>query len=173
MKLKAMYGKIACPLLFACFCFSSLILPLQAQESGSAPQTHTSDLAVAVKQYTFTLNPGASYSFPLPNVKYPIRIEVALTNVPTGGNHVNPTPLMWALVSVDGAYASWIGTNNEATTNAGDTDLPIACSENWISSISNGSAVIAFLGACEAPSLSVTQSSTTTVAGTYIVRVYY
>jgi len=167
MTLKAMYGKIAYPLLFQCLCFSSLVLPLRAQESDSTPQPQ---LAVTVKQYTFTLNPGASYSFPLPKVKNPIRIEVALTN------YLPPSPksaLMWALFTPSSVADNWIGTNNDGSTITGSTEFP-HCGPPIVDIYDAGGTVDAVLAvSCTPGLLSVTQTENLTIAGTYIVRVYY
>jgi hypothetical protein len=129
-------------------------------------------LTVQERQYSFTLKPGGSFKFTLPNVKSPIRIEVSFPT--TNGGVQEPSEVMWALVNKDSGNGNitWIGTNSDGTTvgsnSLQNTDIAnITCGTNcMIASLTVANA--------SAGQLAMNQSSTTTtIPGSYIVRLYY
>jgi hypothetical protein len=129
-------------------------------------------LTVQEQQYSFTLKPGGSFRFTLPNVKSPIRIEVSSPS--TNGGVQAPSEVMWALVNKDSGNGNitWIGTNSDGTTvgsnSVQNTDIAnITCGTNCtVSSLIVANASVG--------QLAMTRSSTTTrISGSYIVRLYY
>ncbi len=129
-------------------------------------------LTVQEQQHTFSLQPGGSYTFTLPSVKSPIRIEVSSPS--TNGGVQEPSEVMWALVNKDSGNGNitWIGTNSDSTT-FGSNSLQstnianITCGTGC--TVSSLTVVNASAG-----ELAITRSSTTTtISGSYIVRLYY
>jgi len=81
-------------------------------------------------ELTFDLNPGESFSFPLPKKQSPIRIEVTVSRM--NGGTQKPTEIMYAVVNQDPVsnQMTWIGTNSDgsvaATNSLDSTDDVIA-----------------------------------------------
>jgi hypothetical protein len=81
-------------------------------------------------ELTFDLDPGASFSFPLPKKQSPIRIEVTVSRM--NGGTQTPTEIMYAVVNQDPVSneMTWIGTNSDgsvvATNSLDSTDDVIA-----------------------------------------------
>lgn len=81
-------------------------------------------------ELTFDLDPGQSYSFPLPKKQSPIRIEVTVSRM--NGGTQKPTEIMYAVVNQDpkSNEMTWIGTNSDgsvaATNSLDSTDDVIA-----------------------------------------------
>jgi len=132
----------------------------------------SSALTVQEQQYDFNLQPGGSYTFTLPNVKSPIRIEISSPS--TNGGVQEPSEVMWALVNKDSGNGNitWIGTNSDGTTVGSNslqsTDIAnVTCGTDC--TVSSLTVVNASAG-----EPAVTRSSTTThIYGSYIVRLYY
>ena len=168
-----MSNKLALHLCILCLCVSSLGVVAQAQETSSAAKA-LPPITVNVRQYTFFLKPGGSFTFPLPKVASPIRIEISSPS--TNGGVQTPSELMWALVNLDSDshQITWIGSNSDGSA-LGSNSLT---GTGVLANIYGGSAptTIASLivANASAGTLSVTQSSTTTsITGKYIVREYF
>jgi hypothetical protein len=155
-----------------CLCLSSFGALAQSQETSSA--SNLPPITVNVRQYTFFLKPGGSFTFSLPKVASPIRIEISFPSTNAGVQ--TPSELMWALVNLDSDShnITWIGSNSDGSA-LGSNSLT---GSGIIANIYGGSAptTIASLivANASAGTLSVTQSSTTTsITGKYIVREYF
>jgi hypothetical protein len=167
-----MSNKLASYLFILCLCLSSFAALAQSQKTSSA--SRLPPITVNVRQYTFFLKPGGSFTFPLPKVASPIRIEISSPS--TNGGVQTPSELMWALVNLDSVShnITWIGTNSDGST-LGSNSLT---GNGVLANIYGGSAptTIASLVVANASAgtLSVTQSSaTTSITAKYIVRVYF
>jgi hypothetical protein len=161
-----MLKTLANRLFMLCLCVSSLAVLAQSQTTSS-----TSNLLLNITQIKFTLSPGASKTFTLPNVAGPIRIEISS---PSSNHGVQePSELMWALVNWDhGTEGSdqitWIGTNSDGTT-LGTNSLQ----NSIIASIFGAPSVLKVVDAATG-TLEVTRSSAGTIIdGNYVVRLYY
>jgi hypothetical protein len=162
-----MSKKIAHHLLVVCLGVLSLAVLAQAQTTNPAPKC---------EQIKFTLVPGGSQTFTLPDTLHAMRIEIS---TPSTNNGVQtPSELMWALVNWDNGsegshQITWIGTNSDGST-SGSNSLQ----NTTIANIYGGKAptVVASLTVSNASTgtLEVSQSgTTTTINGSYIVRIYY
>lgn len=168
---KFMCCKLTHSLLILCLSASGIAVAAQEQSSESQAQVQLA-LAVQVKQYAFNLKPGGSFTFALPNIKSPIRIEISTPT--TNGGVQTPSEVMWALVNKDSGngQVTWVGTNSDGTT-SGSNSLQ----NKDIANITCGpGCTIASLVVANATAgtLSVTQNAaTTSITGSYIVRLYY
>ncbi len=170
---KTMFARIVRYLFIFCFCASSLACIAQAQEDSATvrPQA-AAKIAIQVQEHSFNLNPGGSFTFTLPNVKSPIRIEISSPS--TNGGVQEPSEVMWALVNKDSGNGqiTWIGTSSDGSTSGSNslqnTNIAnITCGPGCTVS----SLVVANAAA---GTLSVTRSSVTTIiTGSYIVRLYF
>ncbi|MCL5021888.1 MAG: hypothetical protein M1497_00690 [Nitrospirae bacterium] len=72
-------------------------------------------------ELTFDLDPGASFSFPLPKKQSPVRIEVTVSRM--NGGTQTPTEIMYAVVNQDPVSneMTWIGTNSDGSVVATNT----------------------------------------------------
>jgi hypothetical protein len=81
-------------------------------------------------ELTFDLEPGQSFSFPLPKKQSPVRIEVTVSRM--NGGTQTPSEIMYAVVNQDPVsnQMTWIGTNSDgsaaATNSLDSTDGVIA-----------------------------------------------
>jgi hypothetical protein len=166
-----MSRKVAGRLLILCLCVLGFAVLAQSQTTSS-----TSNLLVNITQIKFTLSPGGSKTFTLPKVSQPMRIEIS---APSSNNGVQtPSELMWALVNWDAGtdgsdQITWIGTNSDGST-LGSNSLQ----SGTIANIYGGSSpvIISSLKVSDAATgtLEITRSSTTTtITGNYVVRIYY
>jgi hypothetical protein len=160
----------ACYFLVLCLCMSSLA---HAQEtSGSGDR-----VTLRARQFRFRLEPGGSFTFTLPNVDNPIRIEV-IRRFANGGfdKGLDKSELMWALVNVDrkAGQITWIGTDSAGdviASNSLNAQFPIAtifldAPPDQLATLTVANAV--------ARTLTVTQiAGQTKLAGLYLVRMYY
>lgn len=66
-------------------------------------------------ELTFDLEPGQSFSFPLPKKLSPVRIEVTVSRMNEGTQ--TPTDIMYAVVNQDpeSNEMTWIGTNSDGS----------------------------------------------------------
>jgi hypothetical protein len=73
------------------------------------------------QQFTFTLAPGTSYAFALPERDVPISIDIAATS--SSGDIQAPSQVFSALIDVDkdDVGMSWIGTNSNGSQSASST----------------------------------------------------
>lgn len=166
-----MSKKTARSLLVLCLCVSSFAVLAQSQTTSS-----TNNLLVNITQMKFSLEKGASRTIQLPKVTSPIRIEISAPS--SNGGVQEPSELMWALVNWDfGTEGSdqitWIGTSSNGST-VGSNSLQ----STTIANIYGGAAptVISSLVVSDAATgtLEVTRSSSTTsISGNYVVRIYY
>jgi hypothetical protein len=120
------------------------------------------------------LKPGGSFTFPLPKVDSPIRIEISAPS--TNGGVQTPSELMWALVNRDSGNSqiTWIGSNSDGSA-LGSNSLT---GDGVLANIYGGSAPTTIsslvVANASAGTLSVKRSSTTTtISGRYVVRMYY
>ena len=109
-----MSNKLARHFFILCLCLSSFGVLAQSQETSSSQPLPP--ITVSVRQYTFFLKPGGSFTFGLPKVASPIRIEISSPS--TNGGVQTPSELMWALVNLDSGSSNitWIGTNSDGST---------------------------------------------------------
>jgi len=166
-----MSKKVASNLFILCLCISSFAVLAQSQTVSS-----TSNLVVNITQIKFTLAPGASKTFNLPKVANPIRIEISKPS--TNGGVQTPSELMWALVNWDAGTGgsnqiTWIGTSSNGGSLGSNSAQGSIIADIYGGSTST---VIASLSVSDAATgtLQVSQSSTTTTLnGSYVVRIYY
>ncbi len=90
------------------------ITALQNQIQGNLISNH-------FKEITFSLDPGASFSFALPKKQVPVRIEITFTLENAGTQ--TPSEIMFAVVNQDPVsnQMTWVGTNNDASSQASTT----------------------------------------------------
>jgi len=122
----------------------------------------------AVQKLSFSLSPGASSSFALPETQSPVRIEVSLTFL--NGGTQTPSEIMYAVVNQDqqSGQMTWIGTNSDGSQ-AGSSSLD----NTQIASIGGGNAVLE-VDNLSSGTVRISQSATrTSIAGHYIVRIWY
>ncbi len=127
------------------------------------------------QEISFSLNPGDSKSFALPKKQVPVRIEITFT-LENGGTQT-PSEVMFAVVNQDPVsnHMTWVGTNNDSTSQAGNTSSPPS---TVIANIFGGGAptVNASLEVDDltASTLKVVQhSGTTIIPGSYIVHLWF
>jgi hypothetical protein len=167
-----MSRKFATSLFILCLCVSSFAIVAESQETSAAKPVPP--ITLNIRQYQFFLKPGGSFTFPLPNVDRPIRIEISSPS--TNGGVQTPSELMWALVNLDSdsGQITWIGTNSDGSA-LGSNSLT---GTGVLANIYGGSAPTTIssltVANASAGTLSVTRSSTTTsITGKYVVRIYF
>jgi hypothetical protein len=157
-----MSNKLAGRLLFLCLCVSGFAVLAQSQ---------TTHPTLNITQVEFTLPPGGSQTFTLPNVPGAIRIEISSPSSNHGTQE--PSELMWALVNWDNGpegseQITWIGTNSDGTTLGSNS-----VQSTTIASIFGAPTTLTVSDAATG-TLEVTRSSAGTIInGNYIVRMYY
>jgi len=168
-----MSNKLASHLFILCLCVLSFSVLAQPQETSSTSKL-LPPITLNIREFRFFLKPGGSYTFPLPKVDSPIRIEISSPS--TNGGVQTPSELMWALVNRDSGsqQITWIGSNSDGSA-LGSNSLT---GSGILANIYGGSAptTIASLIVANAAAgtLSVTQSATTTtISGRYVVRMYF
>jgi len=172
-----MSQKVARHLFILCFCLFSLAVLVQSQTVSTAYST--SNLLVNVTQIKITgLAPGGSETVQLPKVTGPIRIEISAPS--SNGGVQTPSELMWALVNWDfgtegSGQITWIGTNSDGSTSGSNS---YSSASGTIANIWAGGspAVVSSLKVKDATTgtLEIVRSSTTTsISGNYVVRIYY
>lgn len=107
------------------------------------------------QELSFDVAPGASASFALPKTQWPIRIDVSFSLLNAGTQ--TPSEIMSALVNQDpqSSKITWIGTNNDASQQAGTT-------------LTSATTVIARIcgGGCPTTNASLEVNSDATLPGT-------
>lgn len=125
------------------------------------------------RELRFTLQPGGSHDFILPEAQSPVHIEVSFT-LNNGGTQ-EPSELMYAVVNQDPASReiTWIGTNSDGSA-SGSSSLKgktIASIFGGGSSTTNSSLNVA---AAATRTLNIIQNASTTAKpGEYVVRMYF
>jgi ABC-type dipeptide/oligopeptide/nickel transport system permease subunit len=130
-------------------------------------------LAQHHQELSFSLKPGESHSFDLPEVQGPVRVEVSFSLL-NGGTQL-PSEIMYAVVNKDpeSGQMTWVGTNNDGTQKGSNSlaGTQIAFIFGGASSTVNAVLEVDDL---EAGALKISQSSaTTSVTGHYIVKLWY
>ena len=144
-----------------------MINNLQAQINNLFAQHFT--------ELTFTVDPGDPFSFALPKQQVPVRIEVTFSLLNAGTQ--TPSEIMFAVVNQDpsSGQMTWVGTNNDATSQAGNTVNP------GFGAIANifGEAAPTVNASLQVDSLAdstlkITQSAATTaLPGNYVVHLWF
>ena len=119
-------------------------------------------------ELAFSLNPGESFSFALPAVQAPVRIEVSFTAL--NGGTQTPSELMYSVVNQDeqSQQMTWIGTSSDGSQ-IGTNSL----ANTQIASIGGGNAVLE-IDSLANRTVKITQSANrTSIAGHYIVHLWY
>lgn len=124
------------------------------------------------QRLTFTLAPGARFTFKLPAANDPVRLD--LDKISTNGGLQNPSEVFSALVNVDAndAGMSWIGTNSDGSQHAGNTGSGTAITEL----VCGPNCVIATLRAASVSAHTVvlqTNAATSIIKETYVVNIWY
>jgi len=125
------------------------------------------------RELRFTLQPGGSHDFILPEVQSPVRIEVSLTA--NNGGTQEPSELMYAVVNQDPAskQMTWIGTNSDGSS-SGSSSLKgktIARIFGGGPSTTNASLNVAV---ASTRTLNITQNASTTARPCeYVVKMYF
>jgi hypothetical protein len=120
------------------------------------------------QELAFSLNPGESYSFTLPAVQAPVRIEVSFSLLNAGTEA--PSEIMYAVVNQDGQshQMTWIGTNSDGSQ-LGSNSMD----NTQIASIGDGDTVLE-VDSLPNSTVKITQSATrSSIAGHYIVHLWY
>jgi hypothetical protein len=97
-----------------------------------------------------------------------VRNEISYSAL--NGTTPSPTELMWALVNQDpkSLQITWLGTNGDGSRITGGSQHGL----NLIAKLSNGIASLVVVSVKDG-TLAVAQSPTVTVAGSYVVSVWY
>jgi hypothetical protein len=137
------------------------------------------------QQFTFTLSPGGSYSFKLPVIEAPVRIEVSFT-ADNGGTQT-PSEIMYAVVNEDPdtKQETWVGTNNNGTQTACNSQTTLNCLTVADAPFTPSDTIIAAIDPVDedailevddqaAGALEIKQSATSTsIDGHYVVNLWW
>jgi len=154
------------PIALLGLCLTTLLVAAYAQNGEQNANCRCRELR-------FTLSPGASHDFLLPETQIPVHIEVSVTA--NNGGTQEPSELMYAVVNQDPSskQITWIGTNSDGST-SGSSSLK----GKTIARIFGGgpSTTNASMNVVAAPTrtLNITQNaSTTSRPCEYVVRMYF
>lgn len=153
-------------------CGAAVLASAQTASPNATTPPATVQAAMYTGEHTFyvTLQPGGSYNLSMPVVQNPVRIDISVTFANQGT--LNPTELVSALVNIDpySKQMTWIGTNNDGSKTAGNTGGNLT-----IASFGVDASLDAVLGTGGAmPTLKIMQNANaTSIAGHYVIRMYY
>jgi len=118
------------------------------------------------QELAFSINSGESYSFALPKVQAPVRIEVSFSLL--NGGTETPSEIMYAVVNQDqqSGQMTWIGTNSDGSQLGSNSTV-----NTQIASIGGGDTVLE-VDSLENGTVKMTQGSSS-IAGHYIVHLWY
>jgi hypothetical protein len=137
----------------------------------NAKTEHLVTLTPATDHYqelAFSINPGESYSFALPDVQAPVRIEVSFSSF--NGGTQTPSEIMYAVMNQDqqSGQMTWIGTSSDGNQ-LGSNSLD----DTQIASIGGGNAVLE-VDSLANHTVKISQNANrTTLPGHYIVHLWY
>lgn len=125
------------------------------------------------KELNFSIDPGGSYSFALPKVQAPVRIEVSFSLL--NGGTQKPSEIMYAVVNQDpeSGQMTWVGTNNEGSQQGSNSldGTAIAHIYGAASPVVNAVMGVDDLGT---GTVKISQSAETTILpGHHIVHLWY
>lgn len=125
------------------------------------------------KELAFSVDPGDSFSFELPEVQGPVRIDVSFSLL--NGGTQTPSEIMYAVVNQDpeSTHFTWVGTNSDGSQQGSnsivDTDIAYICGGTCFAK--NAVLQVDDRGA---GTLKIWQNPGTTIlTGNYIVNLWY
>ncbi len=125
------------------------------------------------KELSFTIDPGGSYSFALPKMQAPVRIEVSFSLLNAGTQ--KPSEIMYAVVNQDpeSGQMTWVGTNNDGSQQGSNSLDGTAIARIYGGGSPTVNAILEVAN-LETGNVKISQSAETTILpGHYIVHLWY